>query len=158
MNNPASIFVLGLDSAVCCIVIGVTSLAWSTRLKLALAFGLWDACASVMSVAFGPMLPASATVVVWLCCAALLGLAARRYRLWINVVPAVLSLDNLGAGVVLNDVIADGVSSATLALCGLSVGAILFRLLSGAWPCAQETDMSQWSAPCRRTQICPAPW
>jgi hypothetical protein len=157
MNNPASIFILGLDSAVCCLVVGVTSLAWSARLKLALAFGLWDACASAVSVAFGTMVLAPPTVAVWLCCAVLLGLAARRYRGWINVLPAVLSLDNLAAGGGLNDAIADGVSSATLALFGLSVGAILFRLLSGAWPCALETDMSQRSAPCGSTEICPAP-
>ena len=74
----------------------------------------------------------------------------------INVLAAVLSLDNLAAGAGLNDAIADGVSSATLALFGLSVGAILFRLLSDAWPCALETDMSQRSAPRGRTEICPA--
>ncbi|EEA03949.1 hypothetical protein BH160DRAFT_0632 [Burkholderia sp. H160] len=147
MNHLASVFVFGLDSAVCCLVVGMTSLAWSTRLKLALAFGVWDACGSVMSAAFGPMLPGPPTVVVWLCCVVLLGLAARHYRWWINVLPAVLSLDNLAAGGGLNDAIADGVSSATLALFGLSVGAILFRLLSGTWPCALETDVSQWAAP-----------
>ncbi|MGF6931136.1 putative Mn2+ efflux pump MntP [Paraburkholderia sp. UCT70] len=157
MNNPASIFVLGLDSSVCCLVIGVTTLGWSTRLKLALAFGMWDACASVVSAAFGPMLPAPPSLVVWICCAVLLGLAARRYRGWINVLPAVLSLDNLAAGGGLNDAIADGVGSATLALFGLSVGAILFRLISGTWPCPYETDMPQWSAPCGRTEIWPVP-
>jgi hypothetical protein len=157
MNIPASIFVLGLDGGLCCLVIGVTSLAWSSRLKLALAFGVWDAGASSVSVAFGPMLPAPRTVAVWLCCAVLLGLAARRDRRWIHVLPAVLSLDNLAAGGALGHAIADGVSSATLALLGLSVGAILYRLLSGTWPRALEADWSQAPTPRQRTGICSAP-
>ncbi|AUT75861.1 hypothetical protein C2L64_47150 [Paraburkholderia hospita] len=153
MNILDSTFVLGLDSGLCCLVVGVAPLAWSTRLKLALAFGVWDAWASVMCVALGPVLPAPPHVVVWLCCAALLGLAARRERRWIQMLPTVLSLDNLAAGGALDHAIADGVSSATLALLGLSAGAILFRLLSGIWPRALEADWSQAPTPGQVAEI-----
>ncbi|MEX3936339.1 hypothetical protein AB4Y32_31915 [Paraburkholderia phymatum] len=140
MNILDSTFVLGLDSGLCCLIVGITALPWSTRLKLALAFGIWDMCGSLAGAVCCDMVPAPPALAIWLCCAVLLGLAARVGVRWINVLPAVLSLDNLAAGAGVNDAIADGVSSATLALLGLSVGAILFRLFSGAWPQALDAD------------------
>ena len=139
MDPITSSLLLGLDSGLCCLVIGTTPLAWTTRLELALAFGVCDAAASAVGSVFAYPFPPPPTLAIYLCCAVLLALAARHNRRLINALPFVLSLDNLVAGGGLYSVLPDALSSATLALLGLCEGAIIFRLLSGGWPRWSQT-------------------
>jgi hypothetical protein len=69
--------------------------------------------------------PEPPALAVYLCCAALLGLAARYWRPLVFGLPILMSLDNLVGGGTLEDAFANGMSSAALALLGLSAGAIL---------------------------------
>ena len=142
MDPFTSPLLLGLDSAFCCVAIGTAPLAWSTRLKLALAFGVCDAAASALGSIFAYPFPAPPALAIYLCCAVLLGFSARNDRRLINALPFVLSLDNLVAGGGLYSALPDGFASATLALFGLCAGAIIFRLLSGGWPQCSETTQA----------------
>ena len=138
MNALDSSLLLGLDSGVCCFAIGWMPLAWRTRAMLALAFGACDAMASAAGVLSNHPLAAPPTLVVYLCCAALLGLATRYSRKLLYALPILLSLDNFASGTGLDNAISDGIGSAMLALAGFSLGALAFRLCSSDWPRAPQ--------------------
>lgn len=134
MNTLDSSLWLALDSGLCCFAIGWTPLVWSTGARLALAFGACDAIASAAGVLCNHPLAPPPTLVVYLCCAGLLGLATRYSRKLVYALPVLLSLDNFASGSGLGNAVSDGIGSAMLALAGLSLGALAFRLCSGDWP------------------------
>ena len=142
MNALDSSLLLGLDSGLCCFAIGLTPIAWSTSVRLALAFGACDAIASAAGALSNHPLAAPPTFIVYLCCVVLLGLATRYSRKLVYALPVLLSLDNFASGSGLGDALADGFSSAALALAGLVLGALAFRLCSGDWPRASVVSDS----------------
>jgi hypothetical protein len=97
MNTLDSSLLLGLDSALCCFGIGCTSLAWSTRMRLALAFGACDATGSVAGALLHHPLAAPPSYAVYLCCAVLLAVAARYSRNILYALPVLFSLESTRA-------------------------------------------------------------
>jgi|HubBroStandDraft_5_1064220.scaffolds.fasta_scaffold321941_1 hypothetical protein len=138
MNALDSSLLLGLDSALCCFAIGCTSLAWNARLRLAFAFGACDAIASAAGALLNHPLAAPPTFATYLCCALLLGVAARYSRKLLYALPVLFSLDNFSYGDGLGNAIIDGMGSAVLALGALAAGALAFWLFRGTWPRASS--------------------
>ena len=139
MSLLTSCFSLSIDSGLCCLAIGVSPLAWNSRLELALMFGVCDALASSASSILGYPFAAPPALAIYLCCVFILGIAARFDGRLINALPFALSMDNLVAGGGLDGAMLDGTASATLALLGFSAGAMLFRFVSGSWPLLMDT-------------------
>jgi hypothetical protein len=127
MSSLTLLFGPGFDSALCCVAIGTMPQPWSERFRLALAFGMCDAAASGLGSLFAWPLPNPPAIVVYLCCAALLGLAARHSPRVLYVLPLVLSLDDLVSGLPLEGSVVAGILSAMLSLLGFSAGAVLYR-------------------------------
>jgi len=129
MYMLTSVFGLGLDSFLACLVIGWQELSWRERVRLAVAFGACDAAATLLG-AFRPHpLPERPAFVLYLLFVLLLGRAARSSRTLIYALPALLSLDNLWGGRPASLTLALGLSSAVIAMCGLSLASACRRLI-----------------------------
>src|ERR1700735_2837282 len=86
-----------LDSLIFCLAAGPLLRDWPSRFRLALAFGLCDAAASLLGPALP--LPEPPAFALYLGAAFLLGLAAVRRRGLLYGVPVLLSLDDLAGNI-----------------------------------------------------------
>jgi hypothetical protein len=127
MQSLVSCLALGIDSGLCCVPIGAMTLSRFNRITLATAFGVCDAVASLIMPTSAHPLPSLPDFPIYLCCAAILGLAARYSRTLLFVLPILLSLDNLVSCGGWEVTLAGGFSSTMLALLGMAAGAT-FRL------------------------------
>jgi putative Mn2+ efflux pump MntP len=123
MHSLATVISLGLDSFLVCTVIGITSLSWRERWYLACAFGAWDAFGSLLgsielhgSLQFSELITFGLAVFLYVCC-------APRNRWLLFVLPILFCLDNLLTKTPLTMTPVIGLSSATMALVGFSLGA-----------------------------------
>jgi hypothetical protein len=129
MYSLFSLAALGLDSFLACLVIDARSMPWRDRVGLALAFGGWDAMATLAgSLSPHRSLELSA-IMLWALWAFLLCGRARPSRRFLHLLPVLLSLDNLFAGSPASMAPAIAVSSASMALCGLFLGSVCWRTL-----------------------------
>ncbi len=111
---------LCVDSFFACLAVG--SLRPSCgALRLAAAFGCWDAAATAAGVLF----PGPALAPAWLACAALLGVFAPRGRKMLHVAPVLLGADNLLGGMPASMAPALGLASAAAAYGGLTLGRLV---------------------------------
>jgi hypothetical protein len=125
MHIAPPLLVLGADSGLFCLAMGPLALSHNDRIRLALAFGICDAAASVFGLRLQySTLPRLPEFWLYLGCAVVLGLAARRNRSFLYGVPVLLSLDNLTTGLPIGPAIAAGICSSTLAAIGLFAGAV----------------------------------
>jgi hypothetical protein len=120
---------LGLDSLLACLAIGAHGLSWRERLRLAGAFGVWDAAATVLGSFRPHRLPEPPALVIYLLCALLLSRAARSNRALLYALPALLSIDNLFGGAPASMALLVGLGSATMAMFGLSLAAACRRVI-----------------------------
>jgi hypothetical protein len=116
---------LTADSFVCGLALGSQALPTALRLRLVLAFGICDAIASAIGQMIGhpKMLPPA--LIVYLCCAGLLGLAAGGNRRILYALPVLLCIDNLADGA--SSPIPAGVASGAMAAFGMAIAAFLGR-------------------------------
>jgi len=120
-----SVLALGSDSFVAGTVMG-TWVSRRERMRLAAAFGAWDAAAALLGSFCQPR-PMTA-IATWAICGLVFSRSISSERRWLYGIPVLLSLDNLFAGVTANA--ASGVSASML---GLSSFAMAFAgLLVGA--------------------------
>lgn len=127
MNVLIDQFYLGFDSLLCCVALGRAAPASSTRLLLALLFGLADFAASLLaSLPVWHLIPMPLST-LYLDFAMLVGICARWYPRLAWAAPIVLSLDNLFAPSSVPGAFIDGANSALLALGALSAGAWISR-------------------------------
>ncbi len=129
MYSFFSLAALGLDSFLACLVIGARSVPWRDRVRLALAFGGWDAMATLAGSLWPHRSVELSAIVAWALWAFLLCRIARPSRRFLYLLPALLSLDNLFAGSPASMAPAIAVSSASMALCGLCLGSVWWRTL-----------------------------
>jgi hypothetical protein len=130
MYSFFSLAALGLDSFLACLVIGTRPVPWRDRVRLAIAFGVWDAMATLVGSLWLHHSVGLSVILTWALWAFLLCRMARRSRRFLYLLPALLSLDNLFAGSPASMAPAIAVSSASMALCGLFLGSVCWRTLS----------------------------
>lgn len=137
MHVLASALIFTLDTFLVCLGIGWRLRSWRERLPLAVTFGLCDATATALGSAWrnrGPeSLPELATFGVYLLCAwllgqLLLGQSGRSRSAPIYLLPVLLSVDNLLGRIPAQSAPILGLSSAVMALLGLSLAAAFRRV------------------------------
>jgi putative Mn2+ efflux pump MntP len=124
---------LGIDSFIACLAIGALPVTAWQAMRLAAAFGVCDATATLIGWLLPHAIPTFDDWVLYLICAALIGTAARNSRRFLYLVPVVLSLDNLVAGAPVSAAPGLAVSSAAMALAGLLLAGLWRRTAPGAW-------------------------
>jgi|SRR5277367_4886597 len=129
MYSFFSLAALGLDSFLACLVIGARSAPSREPVRLAIAFGVWDAMATLVGSLWPHRSVELSVILTWALWAFLLCRMARPSRRFLYLLPALLSLDNLFAGSSASMAPAIAVSSASMALCGLFLGSICWRTL-----------------------------
>jgi hypothetical protein len=127
----ASSLLLGLDSALCCLAVGAIMPSVRQRLGLALAFGLCDGIASIAGSMLASPFAEPSDAAIYLCCAAVLGLAARYWRPLVFALPVLMSIDNLVSGGNPGDAFLNVATSAALALVGLHMGVLVRARVAG---------------------------
>jgi putative Mn2+ efflux pump MntP len=144
MQSFTSVIALGLDSFLACAFIGMLSLSARERLRIASAFGVADALATLLGPGVGhgllsyrpPDISSLEFTAIALCSIVLCGLSAflfrtsRRPRSLLYLAPLLCSLDNLFAGSPPDSAALAGLSSTCLALAGLAVGLACRSLLT----------------------------
>jgi hypothetical protein len=125
---------LGIDSFIACLAMGALPITRWEAVRLAAAFGLCDAAATLIGMQIPHAMPSSLDWVLYLICAALIGIAARHSRRILYLVPILLSLDNLVAGAPPWACVELAVSSAAMALAGLLLARTWRRLAIGGLP------------------------
>ena len=118
-----------MDSFLASLVLGLGRQTWGERLRLAAAFGVCDAIATLLgSLRPLPVLRPPA-LLIYLLCALLLSRAARSNRTLLYVLPALLSVDNLFCGAQAGTALLLGLDSAAMAALGFLLVAACRRLL-----------------------------
>src|SRR5215472_7236405 len=110
---------LGIDSFIACLAIGALPVTCWQAMRLATAFGVCDATATLIGSLLPHAIPNLDDWLLYLIGAALIGTAARYSRRYLYFVPVVLSLDNLLAGAPAAAAPGLAISSAATALAGL---------------------------------------
>jgi putative Mn2+ efflux pump MntP len=122
MHTLWALLTASLDSGVGAIAVGTLSMSRDERFKLAAAFGICDALASLVGSSVIPVVFDPPVFVLYLICAALMGFALRGSRASRYGLALALSLDNLMICRSPGAALASGLFSAILALAGLYAG------------------------------------
>jgi putative Mn2+ efflux pump MntP len=116
---------LAIDSFVACLAIGLQRLSWHERLALAASFGLCDGMASSLGSLHLHAIPGMFPFTAYIFCAYVLGRAAAMSRPLLYLLPTILSIDNLLSADSTGTSPIIGLTSAAVALLGLSLGGAL---------------------------------
>src|SRR5580704_16700470 len=116
MHSVTSVVALGLDSFLACLVIGTRPLIWRERVRLAVAFGGWDAMATLVGSFWLHRALELPAIVLWALCTFVLSRIALPSRPLLYLLPVLLSLDNLFAGSPASMAPVTALSSASMAL------------------------------------------
>lgn len=110
------------------------ALKWQDKIRLAAAFGAFDAAAALLGSMWTPGFPELPFSAAYLIGAFLLARAARGRMYLLYSLAAVLGVDNLFSGVKASTVPALAILSATMMLLGSSLATIVRRALFPAVP------------------------
>jgi putative Mn2+ efflux pump MntP len=142
MGALVSMLGFGVDSFLASLPVGLRKLSWCEQMRLAVAFGVCDATATLLGSVRPHQLPHPPALLIYFLCALLLGRAARSNRTLLYALPALLSIDNLFAGTPASLAFLLGLSSAVMATLGLLLAAACRRLLRGSGGLA--LDEANW--------------
>ena len=127
MYSFSSVVALGLDSFLACTAIGLRSRPWREQWRIALAFGGCDALSTLLGSFWWHRTMEPAAIVLWLIGAFLFLRTAPRNRALVYAIAVLFSLDNLFVGSPAAMAPLITLSSATMGLLGLSLGAACRR-------------------------------
>lgn len=116
---------LSVDSFIACLAIGASPLTRREIARLTAAFGICDACGTLLGSLIPHAIPSPPEFAIYLVCALMLGIASRYDRRIVYTLPILLSIDNIFGGAPASLAPALGLSSAVMALAGL--------WLAGVW-------------------------
>lgn len=120
-----SIFLLGLDSLLAGLAIGLILPSWRGRAVFVLLFGACDGAATLLGASVPHLVPELlAAAALYLVAVALIIQGARRNRMWLYAMPVLFSFDNLAAGNAASDALGLALSSAAMVSMGLALGGL----------------------------------
>jgi hypothetical protein len=125
---PAAVVLLGSDSLVAGLAIGPWVASWRAGAAYALLFGVSDGMATVLGATIPHRVPEPPAILIYLVAVGVFARGARHSRLWLCVLPVLVSLDNLAAGRPASGAVALALSSALMAALGMALGGLGRRL------------------------------
>ena len=118
---------LSSDSFVAGLILGPFLQDWRKRTLLAFLFAACDGAATLIGAVWSLAAPAPHAIVLYLVAVPAIAVAAVRSRRWLFVLPALLGLDNLIAGLPAETAPVLALASGLAALSGLTAGRCLGR-------------------------------